>query len=210
MRTGDEIEVKERLSTSADLIKVREALGGKPKHVEHQENYFFDGKAGNLASKRSSVRLRFIDGERCLVTVKESSVLSGGVNVAKETEEFVDFSSAKKTTERGFESTVFTVSHVAADALRRSGVTEADLCCIGMFKTTREAFDFDKEDDPHTLELDISDFGFAVAWEIEIETIKPKATALRAKLEKFLDHLGVSHRSSKKTKLACLVTKSID
>lgn len=205
-RTGEEIEIKERLSSHGDWAKVKAALGGSPNHTENQENFFFDGSGGQLAAKRSSVRFRFINGDKCLVTVKEGSVLTSGVNVAKETEEFVDFHQAKQAISGADLSAIFSISRVAADALRRYGVSEKDLRCIGSLKTVREAFDFES----HVLELDSTDFGFGLSWEIEIETTKEIAPSLREKLCKFLDGLSASHKPSKKTKLACLVTRSIE
>jgi uncharacterized protein YjbK len=220
-RSGNEIEVKERLAGVDDWQGVCTALGGRPTHVEDQTNFFFDGAAHELASNRASVRLRLIDGVRCLVTAKESSVLTAGVNTAHETEEYIDYDTASRITRSGADgdtALLFRVSAVAAAALRRYGVTEAGVRCIGSFRTLRQAFAVLPFDDDggsgsgagHTLELDRTDFGFATAFEVELETTQAKAPALRKALCAWLDATGIHHRPTKKTKLAIFMTGSID
>eukprot|EP01113_Clastostelium_recurvatum_P024125 TRINITY_DN2879_c0_g1_i1.p1 TRINITY_DN2879_c0_g1~~TRINITY_DN2879_c0_g1_i1.p1 ORF type:complete len:204 (-),score=53.39 TRINITY_DN2879_c0_g1_i1:19-630(-) len=202
-----EVEVKLRLPSREahdQVAKVLEGQSGPPFKIYMQENVFFDGTNSELSNERAALRLRFFedDGARkCVVTVKESSVIEGGIGRAKETEEDIDAQEGERI--RKDPNAIMNTSHNLLTTIRERYHCRG-FHSLGGFENTRHVFKWHD----HKLELDETRYYFGTTWEIEVETAQPEE--MRDELQKLLDTNAIPHQHSKKSKFANFLAKKID
>ena len=170
--------------------------------THHQENFFFDGPAKELSSRRGVLRVRFYDTDRrALITLKGEQVLEGGVGRGSEHE----CDAPDPVAARAFVTEPAKLLAVDGDPVARAktqyGVS--DLVCMGGFRNVRKDFAFEG----HTLELDETRFEWGTVYEIEIESATPEA--LRSKVEAFLEERGIPFTRGTTTKFANWINKTL-
>lgn len=192
---GTEVEIKLRLPDSAAYEALCQALIPCFKQAHDQENWFFDGAAAELSSRRVVLRLRFYDTDRkAVITVKGAQVLEGGVGTAPEEEESVDPKVA-----RGFladpQAMLESSSPLIAKLKAQFGLKKG-LEALGGFHNLRREYRWRG----HLLELDQTCYPWGTLHELECETQEPEA--VKAELVGLLKAAGVPHSDSKKSKFA--------
>ncbi|KAL4444307.1 hypothetical protein ABPG75_012044 [Micractinium tetrahymenae] len=189
-----EVEVKLRLADAAAHGKVAEALRPGYRTTHQQENYFFDGAAQELSSRRVVLRVRFYNQDKkAVITVKGKQVLQDGIGRAPEEEEAVVPALARSFLAEP--AKLLALGTPLLEGLKSSAGVQ-QLVCLGGFDNTRQEFEWGG----HLLELDETKFEWGTLYELECETAEPER--LRGKLESFLTGLGAAYSYSTTTKFA--------
>lgn len=196
-----EIEVKLRLPHVDAYRQVTNFLA--PFHVgtHRQENHFFDGGAGELSARRAVLRLRFSDNDsRCVVTLKAKAVLVDGVSRVEEDEEELDPSIGRDcATEPAKLSTV--ESRVVGRAREEFGTLE--FVSLGGFGNVRQVYEWKGL----KLEVDETDFGFGILYEIECESANPEVA--KKSIEEFLKDNMINYSYSEMSKFAIFRSRKL-
>lgn len=221
-----EIEAKERIVDRAGFDALRHALG-TPETAVRQRNVFLDDDAGTLRAARVGLRLRLYEepaakAGTCLVTCKRGHTLRGGVAQAQEDEDTVPAAAAHAALAAADVGSLAAHSAVLAAVLREC---HGPVRAYGDFVTCREAYPMSTiaalaHASPAEAaavaalraEVDCTTYAFgATAFEVEIEGRTPAQVATaRTLLARVLDALSIAHHPTTRSKLACLVARSID
>ncbi|GFR45936.1 hypothetical protein Agub_g7398 [Astrephomene gubernaculifera] len=165
-----------------------------------QANYFFDGPARELNSRKVVLRLRTYNGdEKATVTLKGRQILENGIGRASEVECEVPPAAAARYL--AAPSDMLREVDIVRTAADKFGLNS--LVGLGGFRNQRDCFRWRG----HTLELDETAFEHGTLYEIECETDRPEE--LRDQLEAFLRQLGVSYSYSGTSKFANFINKSL-
>lgn len=201
--------MKLRLGSKDDYERLAAVLAPGAGPVYQQENFFFDGPASELNSKRVVVRVRLYNrDQKATLTVKGEQVLVNGIGRAPETEEKLDPTAARR-----FVSEPGALLAHDSDIVRRlaSQYSLTSLVCLGGFDNLRREFAWAPEGGaaakPFTLELDATAYPWGTLYELECETDQPEA--LRAQLEALLASNGVKYEYSKTSKFANFVNRTL-
>ena len=198
-----EIEIKLRLAGREDHDKVAACFGGEPKALHHQENFFFDGKGGELTSQRVVLRVRFYNtDERAVVTVKGKAVLADGVGKASEIEEAIDPALARAFVADP-DAMLSSDVKILRDTCARFAI--GGLRCLGGFRNVRKEFDWT---DGLLIELDETQFEWGTVYEVECETTNPDR--IKPLLEAALTQGGARFQYSKVTKFQNFVNRTLE
>ncbi|KAK9697149.1 hypothetical protein RND81_08G018300 [Saponaria officinalis] len=202
-----EVEVKLRLPKSDAHQSLSTVLSPFHKQTHFQHNFFFDGAASELSSRRAVLRLRFYgeDSEtakRCVVSLKAKALLVDGVSRVEEDEEEIDPCWARE-----IQANPNLIGYVESRILKRvreefgvMGVENASngggYVCLGGFKNVRGVYEWNGL----MLELDETLFDFGTLYEVECESTEPdKAKEL---IEELLKQNGVPYSYSTMSKFA--------
>ena len=201
---AQEIEVKIKLLSKEDYDRFEQHMG-PPKDIIDQENVYFDGSDKEITKHRSSVRLRFFHDEqtgveKCVMTHKGKSNMTGGVSSVEETEEEISVSAARAAVEQP--QLMHEWRGELIDMIRDRYRVQ-DFVCLNGFRNIRKRYDWEG----HVLEFDYVIYPFGVNYEIEVETTE--AVTLKPKLTQLLDSLNIKYQDSKRSKFANFIHGSI-
>ncbi|KAK9908936.1 hypothetical protein WJX75_004941 [Coccomyxa subellipsoidea] len=200
-QTGTEVEIKLRLPSKEAHDRVAHELRSSFRETHQQENYFFDGKNGELEKQRMVLRCRFYNHDkRAIVTLKGGQVITDGVGRGSEVEDDVDPVAA-----RDFLTDPTKLLSVGLPFLEdlRTKQNVSELVSLGGFKNVRSDFDFEG----FKLELDETKFDWGTVYEIEVETPEPEK--LKPKLELLLKSRDIPYAYNTTTKFANFINRSL-
>lgn len=174
-----------------------------PFHVttHRQRNFFFDGAASQLSSRRAVLRLRFYgDDERCVVSLKGKAVLVNGVSRVEEDEEDLDPRVGRDcVAEPGKLGSV--ENRVLGRVKEEFGVVEEKgFVGLGGFRNVRSVYEWKGL----KLEVDETMFDFGTLYEIECESSDPEEA--KRILEEFLKENGIDYSYSQASKFAIFLS----
>lgn len=195
--------MKIRLPDAAAHAAVAAALqrAGAPRTAtHHQENFFFDGPAGELRAERAVLRVRFYDTDRrALITLKGKQILVDGIGRGSEVEaDAPDPAAAREWVAHPDRLLACGLPLVRDGVASRFGLSS--LTCLGGFTNIRQDWAWEG----HTLELDETRFEWGTLYEVEVESARPEA--VRAKLEALLAGAGIPFAYSTTTKFHNFIT----
>lgn len=192
-----EVEIKLSLPDKAAHAKVLEAFAPEREHFV-QQNYFFDTKDARIGAARRSLRVRFFDDKKAVLTIKGRQEMKNGIGRATEVETDLPLSLAQQAVHQPHVLLTADSDHLRA---LKKEVGFEDLVCLGTFKNNRHVFDWQG----HTVEVDETIYSPTQAYptedtfyEIELETEEPERVkvALTAYLEE--RHIPFSNGTSTK------------
>ncbi|XP_059433458.1 triphosphate tunnel metalloenzyme 3-like [Corylus avellana] len=187
-----DVEVKLRLPDAEAHRRVTEVLASFHDRTNRQENFFFDGSAGELSASRATLCLRFYDtNQRCVVILKAKAVLVDGVSRVEGDKERL-----KPPIGRDCVADPGRLKDVESRVLGRVREEFRPLGFVGLegFENVRRVYKWKGL----TLELDETDFGFGTQYEIECESANPEDA--RQLLEEFLKGNDIPYSYSEKSK----------
>ncbi|PON68542.1 CYTH-like domain containing protein [Parasponia andersonii] len=191
-----EVEVKLRLPDAAAHRRVTELLSRFHVTTHRQENWFFDGAAAELSSRRAVLRVRFSDKDpRCVVSLKGRAVLVDGISrVEEDEEELGEAVGLACVAEVGKLLSAAEGSRVVRRVREEFGVSE--FVGLGGFENVRGVYEWRGL----KLEVDETKYGFGTYYEIECESDDPHGS--KKLIEEFLKENGVGFSNSEASKFA--------
>ncbi|KAG0329408.1 hypothetical protein BGZ99_002119 [Dissophora globulifera] len=174
-----EIEIKIRLHTEEDTLKLERALGGVSESSEDQDNVFFDGAHKELISSRLVFRIRVIkkSGQDpvAVVALKGNAVLVNGIATVEEEEEFIDTDVAMRLI-----ADPNLILEAAQTHRLLNKIVERVPCAngyshVGRFRNIRHKYQWQG----YTVEIDRTKYPHGTAYEIEIESTNPELAKAR-------------------------------
>lgn len=203
-----EIEVKLCLPSKETYDKLIKLLASKYIRELHQRNLFFDGPNRELSRIKSTLRLRFYEGQeeesKCVLTHKGASVIGDGISRVPETEHEISSTDAQRAMDDPSSLLQLQNSSVI-EKLRESHPELTQLESLGGFENLRQEFQWDKL---HKLEIDWSKYAFGDLFEIECETTNPQQ--IRSELISFLQEHEIPFKDSTMSKFARFVTQKME
>ncbi|GAB2213338.1 hypothetical protein Droror1_Dr00021367 [Drosera rotundifolia] len=192
-----EIEVKLRLPTPAAHASLTALLAPSLLATHHQNNLFFDTASSHLLSRRSVLRLRFYNPDRCVVSLKGKAVIKHGVSRVEEDEEEIELDVGRQIIHDP--NQIWGVENRVLERVRgrEFGVGEGERwVCLGGFENVRRVYRWNGL----RLEVDETGFEFGTLYEVECESEDPE----RAKglIEGFLREKGIGYDYSVMSKFA--------
>lgn len=193
-----EVEIKLQLPDKAAHEKVLSLLAPSQKAKYAQRNYFFDSPDGRVSKFRRTLRVRFFDDDKAVLTIKGRQEMKDGVGRATEVEDDLPLDFAKKCLNDP--SLLLTSNSQHLQQIKSDAHLE-ELTLLGGFKNNRSVFEWEG----YTLEVDETIYSPTDScptedtfYEIELETDDPEA--IKGKLGEFLKNNGVSYEFSTTTK----------
>lgn len=191
-----EVEVKLRLPDAEAHSRLASVLSSHHIKTHRQENFFFDGAAGELSSRRAVLRIRFYDQNvRCVVSLKGKAVLIDGVSRVEEDEGDLDPSVGRDCV--ADPARLWDVeSRVVKRAKEEFGIGDGGFVCVGGFGNVRGVHQWNGLN----LELDETNYGFGTCYEIECESENPDDA--KKMLEDLLKENEIDYSYSEASKFA--------
>jgi uncharacterized protein YjbK len=193
-----EVEIKLQLPDAAAHAKVLSMLAPQRKAIYAQRNYFFDSPDGRVSKFRRTLRIRFFDDDKAVLTIKGRQEMKDGVGRATEVEDDLPLDFAKKCLD---EPSLLLTSDSQHIQQIKKDADLSELTLLGGFKNNRSVFDWEG----YTLEIDETIYSPTDScpsedtfYEIELETDDPEA--IKGKLGDFLKENGVPYEFSTTTK----------
>ncbi|KAL5547722.1 hypothetical protein UlMin_002953 [Ulmus minor] len=189
-----EIEVKLKLRDDANHRRVTDIFSPFLVTTHRQENFFFDGAAGELSSRRAVLRVRFSDKDpRCVVSLKARALLVDGVSRVEEDEEELEAELGRSCVEEP--QKLFDLeSRVLKRVREEFGVS--GFVGLGGFENVRDVYGWKGL----KLEVDETKYKFGTCFEIECESVDPEG--VKKVLEEFLKENGIEYSYSEASKFA--------
>mmetsp|Transcript_10939 Transcript_10939/g.32783 ORF Transcript_10939/g.32783 Transcript_10939/m.32783 type:complete len:212 (+) Transcript_10939:470-1105(+) len=168
-----EVEIKLALPDKAAHAKVLEAFAPEREHFV-QQNYFFDTKDARIGAARRSLRVRFYDDNKAVLTIKGRQEMKNGIGRATEVESDLPLPLARRAVQEP--NVLLTADSEHLRTLQKE-IGFEELVCLGTFKTNRHVFDWEG----HMVEVDETIYSPTQAYptedtfyEIELETEEPE------------------------------------
>ncbi|KAJ4842891.1 Triphosphate tunnel metalloenzyme 3 [Turnera subulata] len=166
----------------------------------HQQNLFFDTPDSALAARRAVLRIRFFQHgavSSCVLSLKAKAVLVDGVSRVEEDEEELDPVTGRECADNPLKLGSLSKSRLLRRCREEYGVTgEMGFVGLGGFNNVREVYEWRGL----KLEVDETDYGFGVCYEVECESEEPER--VKAELEAFLKENGIEYKYSEMSKFA--------
>ncbi|KAF9089178.1 hypothetical protein BGX29_012175 [Mortierella sp. GBA35] len=174
-----EIEIKIRLSSEENTLKLEQALGGSPTSSEDQDNVFFDGVHKELIANKLVFRIRVIEKSGkdpiAIVALKGNAVLIDGIASVEEEEEPIDIELARRIIENPGLIPEAANSHRLLKKIVDRVPCKDGYTHMGRFKNVRHKYRWQE----YLVEIDRTLYPHGTAYEVEIESTDPEKAKAR-------------------------------
>ncbi|KAF9287457.1 hypothetical protein BGZ68_001786 [Mortierella alpina] len=203
-----EIEIKLRLPSEQDTLKLEEALGGQPSSTENQDNVFFDGVHKELIKNKLVFRIRVIEksGKEpiAVVALKGNAVLVDGIAHVEEEEEQIDIETARRII-----NSPNLISEEAKNHRLLHKIVDRVPCMdgysqMGRFRNVRNKYPW-KE---YTVEVDRTTYPHGSCYEVEIESTNPAKA--KERMTHLLQEHGIAFGNSQRNKFENMIYGTLD
>ncbi|KAF9934250.1 hypothetical protein BGZ67_003976 [Mortierella alpina] len=203
-----EIEIKLRLPSEQDTLRLEDALGGHPSSTENQDNVFFDGVHKELIKSKLVFRIRIIEksGKEpiAVVALKGNAVLVDGIAHVEEEEEQIDIGTARRII-----ANPNLISEEAKNHRLLQKIVDRVPCNdgysqMGRFRNVRNKYTW-KE---YTVEVDRTTYPHGSCYEVEIESTDP--VKAKEQMTHLLQEHGIAFGNSQKNKFENMIYGTLD
>eukprot|EP00767_Chilomastix_cuspidata_P003074 gnl/Chilomastix_cuspidata/3196.p1 GENE.gnl/Chilomastix_cuspidata/3196~~gnl/Chilomastix_cuspidata/3196.p1 ORF type:complete len:214 (-),score=69.74 gnl/Chilomastix_cuspidata/3196:13-654(-) len=193
-----ETELKWTLGSRGDYKRVLKSFPGQIVAQHKFINVFIDTKGQDFYKSGTNCRLRFIDDERCLLTLKTFRSHAHGLQQNDEEEEWVDFPTHKAAVQTPGDLFATSSALLRAHLARFPAVGAGDLVVVGSFATDRAELRPRGLAEVEVVEVDWVRFDDGAAFgEVEIEVPLPHVEAARIWFEAAAEAVGVDASPSR-------------
>lgn len=199
VRPQTETELKYSLSKT-EYLKLQKHLKPWLTTKKRQDNYYFDTPDLFLKENRIGLRVRFENSKKAFSTIKfpkpNSKTQVKALKIRYEIENPISLVSAKLICRN--KKTILSLNSKAILTLKQKiAKKNADrIVCLGKLRNLRTVYQYSPK---HTLELDRSEFFGNIIYELEIETLNPRATD--SWIKELLKQLGIRAKPESASKL---------
>jgi len=192
-----ERELKYRL-TKTEYLRLKKALKQFPQKVQHQSNYFFDDPNFILDKNKIGLRLRKVNGQKAILSVKKSPTKQSsirGYSVKTEIDSLLSAAQVRALLKHP--KTILQLRHAPIVFLKKTvpAAKLQGLRRLGCMKTKRMKIPYKN----FLIELDAVSMFTDRFYELEVETTKPKQ--VQKQLKALFEEINIQPRPGDKSKL---------